>query len=246
MKINIAQVVNSAKGELLLMDTTLADAFLEKKINEAAMHINSLKQFSVNCRVLDIDCYEAELPFEAERIIAIQLVPADGSSCCALCENNPEPLEDRVNISACLTSCGAIWTADRNVLTGLNGLGVPSCFNSNTYFAQNGYLKLPSTVTATQVKVWYYGYNTDEDGIMILDELQERALYSYACWRYALAHFKSYSSEQRREWKKDWVSQKNWLGGKAFKDDSRLNKAKFAAIASAMVVSPYQVLNNNL
>jgi hypothetical protein len=109
-------------------------------------------------------------------------------------------------------------------------------------------IKFPTTLTATQVKVWYRGYNTDGDGIMILDELQQRGLSAYAAYQFATSgtHITKYTPYVVNGWQKEWTAQKAYFTGKTQQNDWKNNKAKFAAIARAILINPAQVYNNNL
>ena len=239
--IDIEQVITRTKLRLGLMDTTLADAYLEKLINEGARHIDSLDTFIISCETLDIDCAKAKLPIGAENILCFSFVGSSCSGCCNI-SHDPESGEDR-NMEC---GCSQFYVSDRSVLTQMSNTGCSAQGWNNIFTVQSGYLVLPSTVTATQVKVWYRGINMDSDGIMILDELQERGLSSYAAYEYALSYPNKYSPYQISEWKKTWVAQKAYLKGSAQQQDFRLNKDRMAILAKAIVSDPTTISNLNL
>jgi hypothetical protein len=242
MKIDIESVITEAKGLLGLENTTKWDAWLEKKINQGALHLNNLDTYAISCGTFDVECTKIHIP-QATEIIAIKNTIS--TECCTgLCQ----VIADENSVDGRFMQCGCNGTyfiADRNVLTNFNGNG---CFGGNVFSFENGYINLPSNSTLTEAKVWYRGYNEDEDGIMVIDELQERGLAAYAAFKFASSgtHFSKYDRMQIVEWKKDWVSQKSFLGGKAQQNDFRQNKGKFAAIARAILIDPYQALNINL
>ena len=142
-------------------------------------------------------------------------------------------------------SCPTYFIPDRNILTEFCGMGGSAGLSGNFFSVQGGYIVFPSTITQTEVKVWFRGLNIDDDGLAIIDEKQERALSAYAAWQYAIAHYKSYAPEQRREWKSEWIAQKSWLKGSSVQADWQMNKATASAIARALFVAPSLVNNRN-
>ena len=242
MKIDIESVITEAKGLLWLEDTTKWDAQIEKKINQGALHLNNLNTYTISCGTFDVECAKIYLP-QATEIIAIKNTIS--TQCCT---GACSVVYDEFSVDNRFMQCGCNGTyyiADRNVLTDFLGNG---CFAGNVFSFEGGYINLPSNTTLTEAKVWYRGYNEDEDGIMIIDELQERGLAAYAAFMFAISgtHYGKYAPRQVQKWEQIWTNQKAFLGGKAQQDDNRQNKGKFAAIARAILIDPRQVLNNNL
>lgn len=225
------------------MDTTRWDADLEQYINEAAFNMDSVDSFIVSCETIDIECAEAKLPEGATQVIGMRFPDGQCSGCCTI---NTDPHEGWDRNMTC--NCGVWWIFDKNVLTNFMGNGVQSCFAGNYFSIQNGYIKFPSTITATSIKVWFRGYNMDSDGIMILDERQQRGLSAYAAWQFATSgmHYSRYNPNQVQGWQREWVNQKARLVGLAAQDDFRNDKLKFSAIMNAMLVNPFQAQNLNL
>lgn len=243
MKIDISSIITEAKFLLGLTDTTKWDSRLESLINQASIHLNSLNTYTISCETIEVDCGKAKLPDSAISVIAIKSTTS--SQCTGLCHvvADENSVDDRFMECGCV--CGNYFVADRNVLTNFNGNG---CYGGNVFSVQDGYINFPSNTTLTEIRVWYHGYNVDEDGIMVFDELQERGLAAYAAYMFAISgtHFDKYDRMQVMEWKKTWVAQRPFLQGKAQQDYFRQNKGKFAAIARAILIDPYQALNINL
>ena len=240
MKVSSEQIITRAKIRLRLLDTTVHDATLEKLINEAATyHLDALNSYIISCCELEIDdCYKAKLPDSAVDLICFSFPYASGcTGCCADCMNDRNP--------GFQCSCPTYFIADRNVLTDFCGNGASACMMGNVFDVQGGYLTFPSTINQPVVKVWYRGYNVDNDGIAILDEKQERALSAYAAWQFAVAYYKNYFPEQRREWKQEWIAQKRWLRGDANQRDAKLHKTELSSIARAILLSPRITANRN-
>lgn len=239
MKVPTAQIINRTKMRLLLTGTTHADAVLEKLINEAATyHLNALSCYVISCETITIDCLKAELPDSCVQVLCYSFPDATGcSGCCATCMNPHN--------EGAVCSCPTYFVPSREILTEFCGLGASCGLSANFFDVQNGYIVFPSTVTQSTVKVWFRGYNLDEDGLALIDERQERALSAYAAWQYAIAHYKSYAPEQRATWRSEWVAQKNWLRGTDVQADFQMNKAKASSIARALLVNPVISANRN-
>jgi len=244
MKINIDQVITRTKFRLKLTNSTLANAYLEKLIDEGARHLDKIDNYIVNCAELDIDCIEAKLPDHYDELLCFKF---PGTSCVGCCETvitNPADGTTATIPSGC--GCRRIFVANRQLLTNFCDTGVNACWWGNTFEVQNGMLLLPTSTTATTIKVWYKGANVDDDGIMVLDEDSERALSAYAAFQFAVDNFKKYDRYQIESWKREWVAQKNWLKGSAVKKDHQLHLPAVAAIANAIFLDPWLTADRNM
>jgi hypothetical protein len=251
MIVNIEQVITRTKLRLGLMDTTLADAYLEKLIDEGARHLDALSTYIINCESLTIDCNKAELPSDirSEQDIICMKFNNNGS-CCGACSatNNGVPNATITNINNSLCGCWDWWIPNRNVLTNFCGQGANAYYCGNIFDVQGGYIHFPSYVTATEIAIYYRGYNTDKNGLMIIDEKKERALSAYAAYEYATSgsNIKYYDKYQIAKWNSLWKAQKNWLRGSDVVDDHRLHKGEFSAIARAILVNPLIAFDRNV
>ena len=242
MKIGIESVVTRAKRRLGLLDTTKWDAELESLVNEGALHLNNLDTYTISCGTFDVECTKIHIP-QATEIIAIKNTIS--TECCT---GACQVVYDQFSVDNRFMQCGCnntYFIADRNVLTNFEGNG---CYGGNVYSFNNGYISFPSNSTLTEAKVWYRGYNEDENGIMIIDELQQRGLSAYAAAEFATSgtHYGKYAPKQVQKWERIYVDQKAHLAGKAQVSYTQQNKGKFAAIARAILINPVQSLNANL
>jgi hypothetical protein len=251
MKISIDSVIDSAKFNLGLRDTTYADADLERLIDEGSRHMGKLSGFIISCETVEIDCAKAKLPDRCTEIICFSFPNQDGcSGCCNFSfdpatESNPWPPT---------TNCGCFqyYVRNRNVLTEFCNAGASACgWNQWTdlgFDTQNGYLVFPSTITATEVKVWFRGWNEDEDGIMVLDVMDERGLAAYASYKYASAgqNIKAYTPMQVKGWQQEWIAQKNMRIAQEFSQDAKAHSDIWGAICRGIILNPFNVLNQNL
>jgi hypothetical protein len=248
MNIKVEQVMTRTKLRLGLMDSTMADAYLEKLIDEAARHLDALSTYVVTCETLDIVCSKAELPENIRSnkdVICMRF--NEGNSGCS-CQTSTSDGDTIENINNSFCGCGYWYVPDRNVLTNFCGQGANAQWCGNIFDINGGYIQFPTTLTATQVTIWYRAYNMDDGGLMIVNEKQERALSAYAAYEYAMSgqNIKSYTPYQISNWQKTWVAQKNWLRGSDVVDDHKLHKAEFSAIARAILLNPQIAMDRNV
>ena len=247
MKIAIDQVITLAKQYLGLEETTKADAILRKYINMAARRLDSRATYVISCETIDIDCDKAKLPDNTIEVISFRFPGVTCSGCCAASPNTtPGTLGVNMNPQC---GCPVWYIPNRDVLTDWNGYGANAAW-STSYFSfdtQAGYIYFPSTVTATQVQVYYRGYNEASNGIMMIEEYWEDGLASFAAFKYASSGTNplKYTTDQRRGWNQTWVKQKGFIRGTENVIDSRAHKADLSAIARAVLMNPLIVLNHN-
>jgi len=234
MRISTESVISRTKQRLGLMDTTLQDAYLELLIQEGARHLDTQNSYIISCQVVDVDCARAPLPDQYSQIICLQPLSPDT---CTGCDD-----------TTCNCTCGTYYFIDRGVLTDFCDQGGRGCYGGNAYDVQNGFLVLPSNTTATQIKIWYRGLNTDDDGLMVIDDFQERGLSAYAAYQFASSgqNYRSYAPGQVALWQRESTAQINKIRGKASQDDHRQHKAIFARIAQALIANPWNAYNLNI
>lgn len=246
MRISSESVITRTKFRLGLQDSTLWDGYIEKLIYEAARHLDAVTSYVISCTTLTIDCHRAKLPDDFSQMICAKLItPQGGCQCNNVYNPETDPSPNGIN-NPCM--CGTYFIIDRGVLTEFCGMGYNGAWYGNVFDTQNGYFILPSTSIAEEVQIWYRGLNVDEDGLMILDDFQERGLSAYAAYQFANSgsHYKAYDREQRRLWLAEANAQINKIRGKAAQMDHRQHIGKFSSIARAFLINPQQSLNANL
>lgn len=246
MKISSESVITRTKFRLGLQDSTLYDGYIEKLIYEAARHLDAVSSYIISCETLVVECHRAKLPDNFVEMVCVKMVnPSTGCTCNTVYDPATDPSPNGVN-NGC--TCGTYFIADRGVLTEFCGMGYNGTWYGNTFDTQGGNLVLPDTITVDEIQIWYRGLNVDEDGLMILDDFQERGLSAYAAYQFANSgsNYKAYDGTQRRMWLAEANAQINKIRGKAAQEDHRAHINKFAAIARAFLINPAQSLNANL
>lgn len=209
MIVSIEQVINRTKNRLRLRNTE-NDPYLEKLINEGCGHLGAWRTQDVSCETLKIDCFKAKLPDFYKEFLAAQF-PIGTCSCgCNSCEGlTGDALAEAVLSTGCGCNNGCpVWYVHSGVLTNFAGRGAPCGIYTNFFNIDGGYVVLPSTTTATEVKIWFRGMNVDSQGIMVIYEEWERGLSAYAASQFAVDYQELYTPEQRRAWSNEWNAQK--------------------------------------
>lgn len=244
MIVGIEQVITRTKFRLRLSNGE-NDSYLEKLIDEGARHLGSMNAYKVSCAELDIECTRAQLPPFFEEFIAGRFPSGGGCSCgctgVTITNGQPEPTSLNVlNNNGC--SC-PVWYVNPNVMTNWSGSGGRRG-NFGQYFdidIANQVIQFPSTITATQVKIWYKSANVDDNGLMVINEFWERGLSAYAAMQFGTDYPERYLPEQRARWSAEWVAQRNKIVSKEVKDRFRLDKGAIQNIMNAIVINKFVV-----
>lgn len=227
------------------MDTTLADAEIEALIQECALHLNTLETYVVSCETLDVDCHKAKLPDGFVELLCIKPTSDNCTGACS-CVTNYDPETDESPTSL-TCGCYGYYVANRSLLTEFCGMGQSACSTAGLYEIQNGYIRLSTAITSDEITIYYRGWNQDEDGIMLIDEFQERGLSAYAAYQYANSgqNYKSYQPQQVALWQREANAQINKIRGRSAKMDHKAHLPSFAAIVQAIITNPSRILNTN-
>ena len=242
MIVSSEQILVRTKGRLRLMWMTENDLYLLKLLEEGARSLNASSAFTVQCVTREIDCNSAALPDNYDSLIGFSFNTASGecSGCCGHATTQPDPSETQIVICTCRGFYG--YYSQNNIILQHGSWGW-----YGNYFAINGnFLTFPSTITATEVTIYYRGFNTDDNGFMILDEELERGLSAYAAYQFATDYPESYTPEQRQRWLAEWTAQKSFVNGKKAIRDFKLQKDNVSLLANAVLSNKrYYMLAGN-
>lgn len=210
MVISVEQVINRAKMRLRLNNTE-HDAYLEKIINELALGLGSQRSRGPKCTTISIDCHRAKLPDNFLEFTGGKFV-GDGCACgCRTNATGDELAIEELSTGSGNCSC-PVWFVSRGVMSNFNGQG--SCSVYTNYFDIEGnYIIFQPNITATEMKIYYQGDNTDCDGLMIIFSQWERGLSAGAAAEFALDYDEMYSPRKQQYWNKLWTNQKGHIIG---------------------------------
>jgi len=237
MRTDIAEVIISARKKLGLQHTTMHEADLRDLANEGANQLQLLDNTVVSCEIIDIECGRGKLPEFCDHVIAISPMPNSDGSCC-LCSGE-EILHDNTGFSTRACACLPYYVSDSSILLEMTNCGAQCAPAANIYYTQAGYLILRAS-TNGRMKILYSGKNVDSNGLMIIDEDYIRAISCYVAYNFASsgANFNKYNFRQIQMWESIWTAQKANLKALNQKKYLRANKARFTAIAKAIVTNP--------
>lgn len=243
MRTDIQTAIIRTRRRLGLQHTTMHEADLRELVDEAVNHLQLLDNFVVSCTTIDIECGKGKLPDACDIIYAISPVRNDNGSCCLCAQSGSEQLQSLSVMNTRTCGCYSYYVSDSSVLIQMCESGANCAFNENIFYKQGEYLILNASAEG-QMKVWYKGKNVDADGIMIIDEDWVRGVSAYAAFQFASsgANFNKYNYRQIKDWKDEWTAQKPYQQGVSQKKYFQANKARFAAIANAILVNPSNVI----
>ncbi len=207
--IKITEVAARAKMQLRLSDAE-ADARLQAWIEEGARQLNCLSAFVENTDILDIVDNKVKLPCGFWKLLGAS--PMD-DSCCYL--GTLTYIDTVFANNCCTTLCTSIL--------------FPNCCNYESWFKIIGnYLHFNAPCDATKVELCWMGLNTDEEGMMLIEERYERGLANYAMamegyspgsnisQTLADTYFSIWDAQKSmlrgQDNKKMWDTQKRWIG----------------------------------
>lgn len=245
MRTDIETAINRTRRRLGLEHTTMHEAALRTYVDEGVNHLQTLDNFVVSCETIDIECGKGDLPDSCDTVLAISPVRNDNGTCCLCAATGAEQLQA---LSVMNTRCGCLpfYVSDSSMLISMCDSGATCGLNEGIFYTQGGKLILRSSAEG-QMKVWFKGKNVDCDGIMIVDEDWVRGISAYAAYQFASSgmNFNKYNYRQMKDWQSEWTAQKAYQQGVSQKKYFQKNKARFTAIANAILVNPMVTLIPN-
>lgn len=244
MRTDISAIINRARRRLGLEQTTMHEATLRQYADEGVNHLQLLDNYIVSCEIVTIECGKGDLPEFCDSVIAVSPVSNDDGSCC-LCSGE-EQLQSLTGLNTRTCACLPFYVSDSSVLMQMNSCGVGCGSSVNIYYTQGSKIILNPNAEG-QLKIYFRSRNVDSDGIMIVDEDWVRGVSAYVAYQFASSgsNFNKYNYRQIKGWEAEWVAQKSYWQGVSQKKYTHANKARFAAIANAIVTNPILALAPN-
>lgn len=225
--ITFDSVIARAKIQLRIGNTTEHDDFLEIAINEAISSLGALTLYKKSQCTLDIVDNKAELPKGFQKLLGMRFLTT-------IIETTTL---NGVEITTSTPRCSPVLYVDTKFLNSCaceNTAG----FTNYTYACQivNNTIHFNSnSIESGEIQVAYMGLNTDEYGRFIVYADYERALMSYACWRFTQSFFEMYPANLRQEYQQDWVNQRAAIKASAWISEFQKTKMEISAIVNALV-----------
>jgi hypothetical protein len=226
--ISIDECLSRVKIQLRLGSTTEHDDYLEIMISEGLRHLDALTLYVKRQCTLDIVDNRAELPKGFMKLLGMRFM-------------NTQLINQMIDgemVLAPIVTGSPVWYVDKKFLSDCgftNSTSLLTNFQDTCQIVNNVIHFNSGNIESGTIQVAYMGLNTDEHGRLIIYEEYERALASYACWKFTQSHFNDYPANVRQDYQIEWVNQKAWIKGSAFKDEFQRTRMEVAAAANAMV-----------
>lgn len=202
-----ASVLTIVKQMLRLSDTTDHDIYLESLINSGARRLGTTETLIIkNCTATATDS-RFYLPKDCKELLAFR----SKDSC----------VQGTFVATNFFTQCGC------NSL--LSSAGINYLSNLINIEGRWAYLQV-SVPDGTEFEIAYSALNTDEDGMMVINEEQQIAIENYASWKFAISYPENYTRSQWEDWKNDFTLQSGKCRGlaarRSFKQSREQIKSK--------------------
>lgn len=236
-QISTSDIIARAKMQLGISNTTDNDIWFETLANEAARHLDCLSVTVKRTCKLDIDGTSVCLPKGFKKFVALRFVDE------SLTPNNASIQSITQNTSNIIITPAmpygfmdnAIY-ADLKFLTdcGTNNDGLWTDF-PELFQIQNGSIFFHGKPMSTTALISFMGLNVDENGMMLVFEDYERAIWNYICWMFCLQNFERYPANLREEYRMTWTAQKAWIKSEEVVQHFKDTKRQVSEWANALV-----------
>jgi hypothetical protein len=214
-QITLADCVARAKMQLGLASTTDNDIWFEVLADEAAKHLNCLSIYVKKQCNIEIENGKAKLPCGFGRLVGMRFCDTDSG-------NFLEGIYADMKFLTLDCSC----TGEE-----LNGY-LP--YNS-LFEIIDDYIHFHTEPASDNATLAYIGLNVDDNGMLIIYEKYERAIWNYICSMYADQNPEKVPSRTAMKYHEVWKSQKAWLKGEDVKDNYIDTKRQVREWSKALV-----------
>jgi len=222
-------VISLAKAHLDLLEVGDHDPVLRAYVNEGGRQLFDTDTYIIKCKIEEIDCNSISMPSYQELL------------CFKFLDANKEELTVH-NCSSNGTICGCqpFWSFDANVLSACSSCGCGCCSAENNFYIQNGTMTIPSWAAdqATFIKLYYVGLNTDDDGLIVVNDNQALGLSFYAAALFAISRPQRYTPFQQQNFWQHWVAQFNRINGSAVIKRAKLKEPEIRLIMNSIIWNP--------
>jgi hypothetical protein len=212
--VSALDAVSNAKEMLSIEMTNEYDTFLLKKVNEGLVHLRSNDQIGEYQKDFDIVDGKVCLPDGFDSLLGFVFL--DENDCPVYFGG----YGSRVDRTAFRASVPFV-TWGFKVLPNDGGIILFDC---------------PEKLPGDRVRIMWEGRLTDDCGIALMHEIEERAAVAYACWRFSQKFPDKYPRDVRQEHKQDYANQKRFIQADAVYNAYRQNKGSIQRMMSAYLI----------
>jgi hypothetical protein len=211
-EIPLSDVVERAKMQLRLQNTTEHDDLITVFVMEGLRSLNNLYQINKFGCEIEVCDNKAKLPKNFVRLIGLSFTSEDG--------------------------CYPLLYADTKFLASCECETEDGVYNFlDTFQIDKHFIYFRTDLNIDKIRLAYYGLNMDAEGNMVIYEDFERALMAYACWNFSITYHEDYPMNLSETHRRNWVAQKAYLKGLAQAEDFQRNKREIQNIFKSKLVS---------
>jgi hypothetical protein len=222
-RVSMDEVIQQAKSELDIENTTQWDLFLQVEGEEAVRNLNCQSLVYKKQKCIDICEGQTPLPCGFYKFLGLRYYDQK------------------------LGSCQKVIYADTMFLNaeGCNNLPFPagetSWFTKNWFTAMqivNGKMSFVNGKNFDKATIAYLGFNVDENGHLIIYEHYVRAVKAYMKYRFMMKKPQNYVRMQIDDAMAEWKAQKRFVKGEDNAFNADLYRREIMAAMTALIVSP--------
>ena len=222
-QVSMDEVVQQAKSELDIENTTQWDLFLQVEGEEAVRSLNCQSLVYKKQECIDICEGQTPLPCGFYKFLGLRFYDQK------------------------MGNCQKVIYADTMFLDaqGCNQWGFPSgetsWFTKNYFTAMqivNGKMSFVNGHGFDKAVIAYLGFNVDDNGHLIIYEHYVRAIKAYMKFRFMLKKPMNYAAVQRQDAQQEWRAQKRFVKGEDNAFNADLYRREIMAAMTALIVSP--------
>lgn len=206
-KVPLQDAIFEAKQYLLLQDTVTDDDFLEILAWRAVRRINGISSYKTEVRELEICNNEATLPKDLFRFLWFRICDYD------FAQPGTQPMTTMFNFLYAdipfLNDCGCN-TGNQNTI---NAFSIVRINNGKLIFTNKKELGF------NKIHLAGIYFNTDDNGVFVLNDNMVPAVVYRICSEYALVHASKYKPIQIQMWQQQAMAMAN----KVRSDDFKIN-----------------------
>lgn len=211
------EVIARIKVQLRLTHTTEYDDYFSMMVNEGVNNLDTLSTLTKKICRINVSDLKAKLPCGFVQLLGLRYTSED-------------------------VNCISLLYVDTKFLTQCGCDTTDTSPYGQSFQINGGYMHFSSSFAGTQVTLAYLGANVDDDGRLIIYENYERALSSYACYMFCLAHSEMYRADVIDRYYRTWMAQKSWIKATDNQENFNNNKAEISHTINAMTINPLQII----
>jgi len=225
-EITYEQVIADAKLEINLENSSDYDGYMELRADEAMRSINSLSQFELITKEVEVNDNSFKVPCGFIRLSAIWLKNAQGN-------------------------CYKVPYVDRDVNT-YCGCNYPTFGDTFSVMMNGPYVNFNySSTEFTSASIAYVGMRMNSDNMPVMAERFQRCVRAYICWRTLSkmarnqpVQLRQVMKQDAKEYQREYVLQRDFIRGRDQMESFYQNRNDIGRIFNAWITRTNTMYSN--